>query len=75
MNLQGLAKAGRVDALNLISVEGGIYLLQAQLGGCTQVVRDDAGKPLYLRSVTQARDLLQGMPVLAFYLVHGRCAR
>jgi hypothetical protein len=73
MNLQELnahATAGRIDELNLISIEGGIYLLEARMGGAAHPVRDVHGKTLHLRSVEHARHLLQSVPQLPFNLVH-----
>jgi hypothetical protein len=73
MNLQDLsqfAHAGQIDALNLISIEGGIYLLQAHMDGCIHPLNDGNGKTLHLRSVEHARDLLTDMPRIPFHLVH-----
>lgn len=73
MNLHDLsihAQAGRIDELNLISLEGGIYLLEAQMDGCSHPILDPRGSTLSLRSVEHARDVLQEMPALPFFLVH-----
>ena len=73
MNLQELsafAHAGRVDELNLISMEGGIYLLEARLQGVSYPLNDVNGKTLHLRSVEHARDLLHALPKMPFHLVH-----
>ncbi|WP_407295088.1 DUF6482 family protein [Stutzerimonas zhaodongensis] len=73
MNLQALseaAQARRVEALELVSLEGGFYLLSAQVGGKSQVLRDERGKVVHLRSVEHARDLLHELPVMPFFLVH-----
>jgi hypothetical protein len=73
MNLQELtafAHAGRVDELNLISMEGGIYLLEARMRGVSLPLRDLSGKTLHLRSVEHARDVLHAMPKMPFNLVH-----
>ncbi|EGH21409.1 hypothetical protein PSYMO_07824 [Pseudomonas amygdali pv. mori str. 301020] len=64
------AQAGRVDELNLISIEGGIYLLDVRMNGTSVMLKDPAGKTLHLRSVEHARDLLKDIPVVPFYLVH-----
>lgn len=64
------AQAGRIDELNLISLEGGIYLLEARMGGNAHPIRDEQGSMLNLRSVEHARDLLQEMPAMPFFLVH-----
>jgi Family of unknown function (DUF6482) len=73
MNLQELtafAHAGRVDELNLISMEGGIYLLEARMRGVSLPLNDVSGKTLHLRSVEHARDLLHALPKMPFNLVH-----
>ncbi|CAI8920486.1 MULTISPECIES: DUF6482 family protein [Pseudomonas] len=73
MNLQELnafAIARKVDELNLISMEGGIYLLEARMHGAAYPLSDLKGEMLKLRSVEHARDLLHNFPVLPFNLVH-----
>ena len=73
MNLPQLlqhAHNGQVDELNLISIEGGIYLLEIRQGDRAQLLRDERGQTLRLRSVEHARDLLQELPPLPFHLIH-----
>lgn len=73
MNLKALledARAQRVEALDLISIEGGFYLLSASSRGGAHLLRDDMSKVVHLRSVEHARDLLSEMPAIPFYLVH-----
>jgi hypothetical protein len=73
MNLQELsahASAGRIDELNLISMEGGIYLLEARMHGAAHPLNDTRGKTLHLRSVEHARDVLQSISPMPFNLVH-----
>ncbi|WP_455232435.1 DUF6482 family protein [Geopseudomonas aromaticivorans] len=73
MNLHDLsahALAGRIDGLDLISLEGGIYVLEAQMGGRPHSLVDEHGRVCHLRSVEHARDLLQEVPLLPFHLVH-----
>ena len=73
MNLPQLlvhAQQGQVEELNLIAIEGGIYLLEIRLGGQPQLLRDARGQTLRLRSVEHARDLLQELPPLPFHLIH-----
>jgi hypothetical protein len=60
MNLQELnayAIAGKVDELNLISMEGGIYLLEARMHGAAFPLNDAKGGMFHLRSVEHARDV------------------
>ncbi len=73
MNLHELtahASAGHIDELNLISMEGGIYLLEARMHGAAHPLNDAQGKTLHLRSVEHARDLLQSVSRMPFNLVH-----
>lgn len=73
MNLHDLsthAQAGRIDELSLISLEGGIYLLEARMEGRAHPVLTEQGKNLNLRSVEHARDVLRDTPPLPFFLVH-----
>ncbi|MCF4996510.1 hypothetical protein GIW70_10890 [Pseudomonas syringae] len=73
MNLQELnayAIAGKVDELNLISMEGGIYLLEARMHGTAYPLSDLKGGMFKVRSVEHARDVLHTFPVLPFNLVH-----
>jgi hypothetical protein len=73
MNLQELTEhvhAGRVDELNLISIEGGIYLLEVRHSGRTQPLNDVHGKAVRLRSVEHARTYLEQVPLVPFHLVH-----
>ena len=73
MNLQQLTEhvqAGEVDELNLISIEGGIYLLEVRQGGRALPLNDAKGKAVRLRSVEHARTFLEGVPPVPFHLVH-----
>jgi hypothetical protein len=73
MNIQTLqesVQAQRVDALDLVSIEGGFYLLSVRSRGETHLLRDASSKVIHLRSVEHARDLLSEMPPVPFYLVH-----
>lgn len=72
MNLSDLARhanAGRIDALELISLEGGIYILDIYLQGQRHALVDERGSVCHLRSVEHARDLLRDLPELPFHLV------
>ncbi|MGE7959386.1 DUF6482 family protein [Pseudomonas sp. NPDC089530] len=73
MNLHELnayAVAGKIDELNLISLEGGIYLLEARMHGAAYPLSDAHGQMLHLRSVEHARELLHAFPRLPFNLIH-----
>lgn len=68
--LRERALNGEVAELALISLEGGTYVLEAWACGRLWPVKDEQGRVLHLRSMEHARDLLKGMPVLPFFLVH-----
>jgi hypothetical protein len=68
--LIGYVSAGKVDELNLISIEGGIYLLEARMQGAVHLLKGDNGQPVHLRSVEHAREMLKALPPLPFHLVH-----
>ncbi|MDF0730059.1 DUF6482 family protein [Pseudomonas entomophila] len=73
MNLHQLnleARAGHVDELNLIAIEGGDYLLEARVKGRAHPLADTRGERLRVRSVEDARTLLQGLPMLSMNLLH-----
>ncbi|MEN0105970.1 MAG: DUF6482 family protein [Pseudomonas sp.] len=74
MNIQDIyehASGGDLQGLELLSLEGGIYLLQAQVEGRLHSIKLTDGSTLRLRSVTQARELLEGLPFNGpFHLVH-----
>ncbi len=72
MNLSDLARhanAGRIDALELISLEGGIYILDIYMQGQRHALVDERGSVCHLRSVEHARDLLRDVPELPLHLV------
>ncbi|MCQ4295605.1 DUF6482 family protein [Pseudomonas stutzeri] len=72
MNLHDLAAhaaAGRIDGLELISLEGGIYLLDIYLQGQRHSLIDERGAVWHLRSVEHARDLLRAVSELPLHLV------
>jgi hypothetical protein len=70
VELRAYAIAGKVDELNLISMEGGIYLLEARMHGAAYPLSDAHDHMLHLRSVEHARQVLHRLPTLPFNLVH-----
>lgn len=73
MNLQELTNrslAGDVDELHLVSLEGGIYVLEARMGQRFFPIQDAKGHVLGVRSVEHARELLAPLPPIPFHLVH-----
>jgi len=73
MNLQELTNrslAGDVDELHLVSMEGGIYVLEARMGQRYFPIQDAKGHVLGVRSLEHARELLAPLPPIPFQLVH-----
>ncbi|WP_371233221.1 DUF6482 family protein [Pseudomonas sp. QE6] len=73
MNLEELTNrslAGDIDEINLVSLEGDIYVLEARMGGRFYPVQDAMGHVLSVRSVEHARELLRALPIVPFRLVH-----
>ncbi|MWV16389.1 hypothetical protein F3I16_10070 [Pseudomonas sp. L-22-4S-12] len=64
------AQAGQVEAINLISLTGGIYLLEAQVGDLALPLQDAHGEALHPRSLEHARELLHQLPQVPLRLVH-----
>ena len=64
-----LASAGQVAALDLHSLEGGIYLLEIHSGGQACWLESRPGQPQHLRSVEHARELLAELPPIPFHLL------
>ena len=72
MNLQSLselAAEGRVLELELLSLEGGFYVLRARLEQSVRILRDERGEVLRLRSTTHVRELLCELAALPCVLV------
>jgi butyrate kinase len=63
-------KAGEVEDLNLMSIEGGSYVLHAQMDGKSHVVKSANGEPLHVASVNEARKCLAGVPEVPLFIVH-----
>ncbi|UVL16961.1 DUF6482 family protein [Pseudomonas sp. B21-023] len=72
MNLNTLfdqVGAGKVRALELLSLEGGFYLLRAMADAGPVTLSDDHGQALRFRSITQLRQVLAGLPTVPCMLV------
>lgn len=72
MNLQELINrslAGDIDELQLVSLEGDIYVLEARSGQRFNPIQDGKGHVLKVRSLEHARQLLAALPPLPFQLV------
>ncbi|MFJ2547393.1 DUF6482 family protein [Pseudomonas sp. NPDC087612] len=73
MNLQQLnteAKAGHVDELNLIAIEGGDFIIEARVKGRAHPLADKRGRRVQVHSVVDAQRLLDGLPAVPLHLVH-----
>jgi hypothetical protein len=74
LNIQNLSsdiKAGKISELNLVSMEGGSYVLHALVDGKSVPVQDSHGKPLHLASVEEARKVLSSVPDVQLFLSQG----
>ncbi|TNF79997.1 metal ABC transporter ATPase [Pseudomonas sp. ICMP22404] len=72
MNLNNLIErvaAGEVEALELLSLEGGFYILRAITAAGPVTLSDAQGQPVRLRSSTELRQLLIDLPPLPCTLV------
>jgi hypothetical protein len=72
MNLQELnafAVAGKVDELNLISLDGVSYLIEARIHGAAHPLSDSHGQVMQVRSVEHAREVLHAFPELMMNLI------
>ncbi|MFF7709165.1 DUF6482 family protein [Pseudomonas sp. NPDC007930] len=72
MTLEQLAQkvaSGQVQALDLVSVEGGSYVLHARLGERNERVLNAHGETLHVASVEEARKVLASVPQVPFFLV------
>ncbi|NUT67137.1 metal ABC transporter ATPase [Pseudomonas corrugata] len=72
MNLNNLIErvaAGEVEALELLSLEGGFYILRAMTAAGPVTLSDAQGQPVRLRSSTELRQLLIDLPPLPCTLV------
>ncbi|WP_460140879.1 DUF6482 family protein [Pseudomonas sp. S2_E01] len=68
--LHAYAIVGKVQELNLLSLEGGIYLIEARMHGAAYPLSDARGQMYHLRSIEHAREVLRSFPDLPLNLVH-----
>ncbi|ARD12705.1 MULTISPECIES: DUF6482 family protein [Pseudomonas] len=71
LNIQDLtkhAKDKKVRELDLISIEGGSYVLHAQLEGKSVPVEDSTGKTLHVASVEEERKVLSSVSDVKLFL-------
>ncbi|AKT31239.1 DUF6482 family protein [Pseudomonas syringae pv. actinidiae] len=71
LNIQDLTKHvkdKKVDELDLISMEGGSYVLHALVDGKSVPVQDSTGKPLHVASLEEARKVLSAVPDVKLFM-------
>ncbi len=72
MTLQELheaAAAGRVEGLDVVSLEGGFYIVQVRQANGLKRLCDESGQVQHLRSTTQVRTLLAELGPLPCELI------
>ncbi|WP_304641368.1 DUF6482 family protein [Pseudomonas sp.] len=62
-----LATEGQVRELELLSIEGGFYLVRVQVENGFHTLLNEQGKPMHVRSATQLRDLIGYLPETAAF--------
>jgi hypothetical protein len=62
-------KAGEIHEINLVSMEGGSYVLHALIDQRSVPIEDSHGKTLHIASVEEARKVLSGVPDAKLFLV------
>lgn len=67
--LTELAIAGRIQRLEVVSLEGGFYIVQARLEDGFRVLHDERGEILCLRSLIHVREVLAELAPLPCELV------
>lgn len=72
MNLKKLSthvKAGEIQEIQLVTMEGGSYVIHAVMQGTSHPVQDSHGSTLHVASVDEARKCLSGVPEVPLFLV------
>ncbi|RCL27320.1 metal ABC transporter ATPase [Pseudomonas sp. AFG_SD02_1510_Pfu_092] len=67
--LNQLVSTGAAKELELLSLEGGFYLLRALTDTGPMTLSDDHGQPVRVRSTTELRQLLADLPAVPCMLV------
>ncbi|WP_457792676.1 DUF6482 family protein [Pseudomonas syringae] len=71
LNIQDLTKHvkdKKVDELDLISMEGGSYVLHALVKGKSVPVQGSTGEPLHVASLEDARKVLSAVPDVKLFM-------
>ncbi len=67
--LDSHVKAGDVEAINLVAMEGGSFVMQVVVAGKSQPVVNAKGETLHVASIEEARKNLAGVREVPFFLV------
>ncbi|WP_426139868.1 DUF6482 family protein [Pseudomonas sp. DWP3-1-2] len=62
-------KADEIQEIQLVTVEGGSYVIHALMQGASHPVQDSHGDTLHVASVEEARKYLEGVPQVPLFLV------
>lgn len=63
-------KAGEIEELDLVSIEGGSYVIHARMQGQSHAVSSPKGGVLHVASVDEARKCLSSMKEVPLFIVH-----
>jgi butyrate kinase len=63
-------KAGEIEEIDLVSVEGGSYVIHARMNGKSHAVSSPKGSVLHVASVEEARKCLSSMKEVPLFIVH-----
>ncbi len=63
-------KAGEIEEIDLVSVEGGSYVIHARMHGRSHAVSTPKGGVLHVASVEEARKCLASMQEVPLFIVH-----
>jgi hypothetical protein len=72
MDLSKLAhhvKAGEVEEIHLVAMEGGSYVMHALAGGKSHPVINAKGSTLHVASIEEARKNLKGIPEVPLFMI------
>jgi butyrate kinase len=63
-------KAGEITEINLVSVEGGSYVIHALMDGKSNAITSPGGEVLHVASVDEARKCLSATQEVQLFIVH-----
>ena len=62
-------KAGDVEEIDLVAMEGGSYVMHVRMGGKSHPVINAKGETLHIASLEEARKNLTGVPEVPLFMV------